>query len=256
MNDDETLAALRSSLTGVKESLTDVHLNRSADAIRARARGRVVRRGLAGVGATGVAAGVSLALTVGGSGPAAAPSVHVNLDAWSVNTLPGGLVYVDVRELQQPTLLRQTLAQAGVPAVVAFGEFCTDGSGDNRTTVEQVLGKTAQGGEPKLTINPSAIPAGSELSIGISPGVDKSGSPGVDKPGSPAQGLVAAFGIVKEGAQLTCGQPAQITRPGGKGPGGKGPGKPGGSSGTATRGSRIAKLSDGPSSDPSDSPSS
>ena len=245
MNDEETLAALQSSLTGVKESLTDVHLHRSADAIRARARGRVVRRGLAGAGAAGTALGVSLVLAAGGSGPAAtARSVHVNLDAWSVNTLPDGLVYVDVHELVQPTLLRQTLAQAGVPAVVAFGEFCTDGSGDNLTTVEQVLGKAAQGGEPKLTINPSAIPAGSELSIGIMSAV-------VHKPANSAQGLVAAFGIVKEGAQLTCGQPAQIMRPGGKGPG-----KPGGSSGTDPRGSRIAKTSDGPSSDHSDSPSS
>ena len=40
MNDDETLAGLRTSLSGVKESLTDVHLDRTADEIRARARSR------------------------------------------------------------------------------------------------------------------------------------------------------------------------------------------------------------------------
>jgi hypothetical protein len=233
MNDDDTLAALRSSLTGVKESLTDVHLDRSADAIRARARGRRVRRGLAGAGATGVALGVSLALAVGGSGPAAtARSVHVNLDAWSVNTLPGGLVYVDVRELFQPALLRQTLAQAGVPAIVTFGEFCTGASGGGPGNLGQVLGKSGQGGEPKLTIKPAAIPAGSELSIGIVSVV-------VDKPGGPGHALDTAFGLVKEGARLTCGQPPAEPQ----GPTGKGPGKPIGTGGADPRGSRVTKPS-------------
>jgi hypothetical protein len=233
MNDDETLAALRNSLTSVKESLTDVHLNRSGDAIRARARGRVVRRGLAGAGAAGVALGVSLALTVGGSGPAAARSVHVNLDAWSVNTLPDGLVYVDVRELVQPTLLRQTLARAGVPAIVTFGEFCTDASGDDTSILQQILGKTAQGGEPRLTIKPSAIPAGSELSIEIM-------SVAVHKPGGPGRTLDTAFSLVKEGSRLTCGQPPVQREPDGKGPGEP---KPIPSGGPGPRGSSTATPS-------------
>jgi hypothetical protein len=129
MNDDEMLATLRSSLTGVKESLTDVHLDRSADAIRARARGRRLRRGLAGAAAGGTALGVGLVLAAGGGAGTTARSVHVNLDAWSVNTLSSGLVYVDIRELREPGLLRQTLARAGVPAIVTFGEFCTGASG-------------------------------------------------------------------------------------------------------------------------------
>jgi hypothetical protein len=202
MNDDETLAALRSSLTGVKESLTDVHLDQSADAIRARARGRRVRRGLAGAGAGGLALGVGLALAVGGGSGASARSVHVNLDAWSVNTQPDGLVYVDVRELVNPMLLRQTLARAGVPAIVTFGEFCTGASGGDAGNLQQVLGKTALGGEPKLTINPAGIPAGSELSIGIV-SVSKQG----------VQGLDTSFGLVKEDSRLTCGKPA--AEPGG-----------------------------------------
>jgi hypothetical protein len=197
MNDDEMLTALRSSLTDVKDSLTDVRLDRSADAIRARARGRRLRRGLAGAGAGGAALGVSLALAIGGSATSApsvhvnanAPrSVHVNLDAWSVNTLPGGLVYVDVRELQDAGLLRQTLARAGVPAIVTFGEFCTGASGGG--SLDQVLGKSAVGGG-KLTINPAAIPAGTELSIGI-----------VSNPG---KGFDNSFALVKEGSRLACG---------------------------------------------------
>jgi hypothetical protein len=229
MNDEETLAALRSSLAGVKESLTDVHLDRSADAIRARARGRVVRRGLAGAGAAGVALGVSLALAAGGGGPAAtARSVHVNLDAWSVNTLPGGLVYVDVRALVEPALLRQTLAQAGVPAIVTFGEFCTGTPGGDNGNLQPILGKAALGGEPKLTIRPAAIPAGSELSIGIV-SVPPKGSGGNATVSGP--GLDTSFGLVKEGSRLSCGQPPVTSGSDGK----KGPGTPGGTGPGATK---------------------
>jgi len=208
MNDEEMLATLRSSLTMVKESLTDVHLDRSADAIRARARSRRLRRGLAGAGAGGIALGVGLALAVGSG--TSARSVHVNLDAWSVNTLSNGLVYVDVRELRDSVLLRRTLARAGVPAIVTFGEFCTEASGGNAGNLQQILGKAAPGGEPKLTIKPAAIPAGSELSIGI-----------VSVPSESANELQASFGLVTEGSQLTCGNPD--TEPG-AGAGNKGPG--------------------------------
>jgi hypothetical protein len=228
MNDDEMLAALRSSLTGVKESLTDVHLDRSADAILARARGRRLRRGLAGAGAGGTALGVGLVLAAGG-GAGTARSVHVNLDAWSVNTLSSGLVYVDIRELREPGLLRQTLARAGVPAIVTFGKFCTGPSGGNSQDLRQILGKSAVGGG-RLTINPAAIPAGSELSIGITQ-VSKHG----------AEGFGNSFALVKEGSRLTCGNPSAILGAG-AGKGGsaasgapKVPGVPGGTGNTKTK---------------------
>jgi hypothetical protein len=216
LNDDETLAALRSSLTGVTESLTDVRLDRPAGAILARARRRRLRRGLAGAGAGGLALGVGLALAVGGSPGATARSVHVNLDAWSVDTQSNGLVYLDVRELVDPARLRQTLASAGVPATVTFGEFCTGAPGGNDGNLQQVLGKAAVGGEPKLTINPAGIPAGSELSIGIF-------SVSFSKHGVPA--LHAAFGLVKEGSRLSCRTPPFPQGPGGnkKAPGTPGP---------------------------------
>jgi hypothetical protein len=196
MNDDEMLATLRSSLTGVKESLADVHLDRSADEIRAGARGRRLRRGLAGAGAGGTALGVGLALAAGSGPGATAAGVHVNLAAWSVNTQSSGLVYVDIRELREPGLLRQTLARAGVPAIVTFGEFCTGASGGDSQNLQGILGKSPVGGG-KLTINPAAIPAGSELSIGITQ-VSEHG----------AEGFGNSFALVKEGSRLTCGNPS------------------------------------------------
>jgi hypothetical protein len=227
MNDDEMLATMRSSLTGVTESLTDVRLETPVNTIQARARGRRLRRGLATATTGGLALGLGLglALAAGGGPVAGARPVHVNLDAWSVNTLSGGLVYVDVRQLQDPVLLRQTLAEAGVPAIVTFGEFCTGPNGGGTADLAQVIGKTAVGGEPKLTINPARIPHGSELSIGI-----------VTASKRDVRGLTAGFALVQNGAQLTCGQPNNNPRgqgktgpvsPAGNGPAGNGPTKAG-----------------------------
>src|SRR5215469_459812 len=204
MNDDEMLATMRSSLTGITESMTDVRLERPVGTIQARARGRRLRRSLAGAGTGGLALGIGLALAAGGGGPAGARAVHVNLDAWSVNTLSSGLVYVDVRELQNPGQLRQTLADAGVPAIVTFGEFCTGPGGANTVDLQQILGKTGADGRPRLTINPAGIPHGSELSIGI-----------VSASNMGVRSLDASFGVVQTGAHLTCGQPS--ANPDGKG---------------------------------------
>src|SRR5215469_9471601 len=197
MNDDEMLATMRSSLTGITESMTDVRLERPVGAIQARARGRRLRRSLAAAGTGGLALGIGLALAAGGGSPAGARPVHVNLDAWSVNTLSSGLVYLDVRELQNPALLRQTLADAGVPAIVTFGEFCTGPGGANTVDLQQILGKTGADGKPRLTINPAGIPHGSELSIGI-----------VSDWKSGYHGLDASFGVVQTGARLSCGEPS------------------------------------------------
>lgn len=214
MNDDEMLATMRSSLTSVTDCMSDVRLELPVSTIQARARGRRVRRGLAGAATGGLALGVGLALAAGGGSAPGARPVHVNLDAWSVNTLSSGRVYVDVRQLQNPALLRQTLAAAGVPAIVTFGEFCTGPGGGSTEDLHLILGKTAADGQPRLIINPAHIPHGSELSIGIV-SVSKRG----------VRGLDAAFGLVRNGAQLTCGQPSTNPGSGGKqGPGGSGNG--------------------------------
>lgn len=201
MNDDEVLAAMRSSLTSVKVSLADVYMDRTASAITARARTRCVRRAVSGAAAAGLAAGVGVALTLGSGGsggswgPAAVRSVHVNLDAWSVNTTSSGLVDLTVRALKDPALLHQTLAQAGVPAEVIFGEVCTATTGD-LPQISQVLHKTKGGYGVVMTIDRAAMPAGSELVIGIA-----------GQPKGSGQQLVAGFGLIKDGATLACHAP-------------------------------------------------
>jgi len=214
VNDDELLAAMRTTLTSVRDSMTDVHLDRPASAITARARTRRRRRRMSGTGAVGLAALAVGLVTAwpGGQSPArsadpgtassvgrdAAPSsghqtarsVHVNLDAWSVNTTPAGLVDVTIRELRDPALFIRTLAEAGVTAVVSSGEFCLPATTQSRFTRQlvHVLRQSTNGGKVVLTIDPAAMPAGSELDIGIVPA---------------GRGLVAAFGLVEKGAALT-----------------------------------------------------
>jgi len=219
VNDDELLAAMHATLTRVRDSMTDVHLDRPPSAITARARARRLRRCVTGAGAVGLAALAAVLVIAwpGGQSPArsadpataspglpalsAAPSaghgparsVHVNLDAWSVNTTPAGLVDVTIRELRDPALFRRTLAKAGVPAVVSSGEFCRPAT--NQSQIGQhlvhVLKQSTSGGKVMLTINPAAMPAGSELDIGIL---------------STSRGLIAAFGLVQKGTPLTrCG---------------------------------------------------
>jgi len=201
VNDDEVLAAMRSSLTSVKDSLADVHMDRTVSAITARARTRRVRRAVSGAGAAGLAVGAGVALTLGSGGsggswgPAAAWPVHVNLDAWSVNTSSSGLVDLTVRALKDPALLRQTLARAGVPAEVIFGKVCTAATGD-LPQISQVLHKIKGGHDVVMTIDRAAMPAGSELIIGVA-----------EQPKGSGQGLVAGFGLIKDGATLACHAP-------------------------------------------------
>jgi hypothetical protein len=171
MNDDELLTAMRTSLTGVSDSLTDVHLDRPVSAITGRARARHLRRGLAGGAAAAVALGVGLSLTLT-SGPAASRSVHVNLAAWSVNTTSTGQVELTLRELRDQDRLEQTLADAGVPAIVNFGQFCEPVSqADNLTAtmgthfIQRPVGRA--GVLVGILIDPAAIPSGVTVDIGV-----------------------------------------------------------------------------------------
>jgi hypothetical protein len=202
MNDD-MLAAVRSSLTSTKDALTHVHMDQPPEAIMARARGRRLR-GVAGVGTGGLALAIGLALSLSGGtsvasgGHPGAPSrsadartVHVNLAAWSVNTSPNGLVNVTIRELKDPARLSQTLADAGVPVVLTSGPVCA--STDEPLPVEQVVRKLPADDGLVITINPEAMPAGTELVIGI--GTLRIGAQ--EEPG-------AAFGLEKKGSPLNC----------------------------------------------------
>ena len=203
MNDDDMLAAARSSLTGTKDALTHVHMEQRPEAIMAQARGHRLRRGLPGMGAAGLALGIGLALSLSGGHPAGsggsltasggsgAPRVvHVNLAAWSVNTSSTGVVNVTIRELKDPAGLSKTLADAGVPVVLTSGRVCTSG---DQLQLSRVVRKLPGQGGLMIKINPKAMPAGTELVIGV--GTLRIGS---------ERGPAAAFGLEKKGSRLDC----------------------------------------------------
>ncbi|GAA2759062.1 hypothetical protein [Actinopolymorpha rutila] len=200
MNDDYVLAAMRSSLTDTKDALTHVHMEQRPEAIMARARGRRLRRSLPGVaGVLAIATVLAMSLS-GGHAPADSPlssggspeaaGIHVNLAAWSVNTSPTGMVNVTIRELKDPAGLSATLAEAGVPVVLTSGPVCTS-SYDRQ--LPRVVRKLPGNGDLVIIIDPKAMPAGTQLVIGI--GTLRMGSQ--QEPG-------AAFGLEEQGSALNC----------------------------------------------------
>jgi hypothetical protein len=202
MNDDDIMAAqIMAALRGAKDSLTDVRMDASADSIVARAGRRRLHRGLSVAGAGALALGVGLGVVVSGGGgvtPVSSDkSVHVNLAAWSVNTTSDGLVDVTVRELTHPAAMRQALAQAGVPAYVSFDKFCQPKSGHGLPQINAVLGHSFSGHAVLMTIDPAAMPAGSELVIGMV---------------HAWPGTVTSFSLVKDGP-LTCRPADEDMRP-------------------------------------------
>ena len=215
MNDDDLLSLVRDRMTRALDDLGSVHMEQPASAVLHRARSRRLRHRLygaaAGTGALGVALAVGLGAVGTGGTPSAGPSaaaktVHVNLDAWSVNTAANGTVELTIRQLEDKAELEKTLAAAGVPAAVSFGETCRAADGSNPSlngnVVEINKGRAAanQGTDGKIrnvTINPAAIPSGDELTIGIyiyyyGPGGKKTGP------------VIFSSGLAPQGAALTC----------------------------------------------------
>jgi hypothetical protein len=66
--------------------------------------------------------------------------------------------------LLEPSTLQSDLQQDGIPAVVTTGSFC---SSDPIPVGFQQVVSGPSGTPPTVTINPAAMPAGTELSFGI-----------------------------------------------------------------------------------------
>jgi hypothetical protein len=181
-------------------------------------RGLRRRRQLAGGAAAAACAVLGLAAALIFAAGSSAGPVHVHLAAWSVNTNPDGTVTFKLRKISQPARLQHTLAEAGVPAMVRWGEIClaqgrhalldTEGfvkitSGDNTPAgKEQPTAFFAQLGGQKdnwgmggwsWTITPAKIPPGGQFVISAVP------------PGSvPPNDIQAVWEFVHSSAHVTC----------------------------------------------------
>jgi hypothetical protein len=172
MTDSEVLRAAADSFSAIPmASPPDVR------AIMARGRTRRARRlsALAGLSVAGAAAGTALVLGLTGVvGPARAPGT-IRTASFTLMSNSNGTATLTIspKELLDAAALQNDLAQYGIPAKVTTGSLCTSDPAPAGFS-EVVTSLTGPGtatlqpvGQPTLTIDPAAIPAGTELSIGI-----------------------------------------------------------------------------------------
>jgi hypothetical protein len=169
MNDIDVLTQLRDSLSGV-------HMDTPLELIVTRGTARRRRRFL-GLAAAGVAAAGAVGLVVSGVDGHGNPSAPTGagtaqLAAFSIADGPNGSSTLTLRKGAQyrldPEALRQALADHGIPAVVTLGTSCDtdpEPSGLDRVVSSRRLAD----GSVMTTFTPSALPAGSKLSIGYFP---------------------------------------------------------------------------------------
>jgi hypothetical protein len=198
MNDDHALAIVRDRLAQARDCLGEIPPTVPASQIMARAGRRRARRRLVSAAAACAAAGLTalgLVLAPGSHAVPAFPSanqarpVHVNLAAWSVDTNSDGTVSFQLRSIAQPARLQQVLADAGVPAMVRWGQIClAQGAHATLPTWGFVRANGLTGPQPgsvfllmsggdatgtldwSWTITPSKIPPGTQFVISALPG--------------------------------------------------------------------------------------
>ncbi len=172
MSDNEVLRA-------ASDSLSAIPMATPPDVAAIMARGRARRRhrlsAVTGLSVAGVAAGTALALGLTGAlGPARAPGT-IRTAAFTLASNSNGTATLTIKpgELLDPAALQSDLAQHGIPAKVTTGSFCSSDSapaGFSQVVSFSPAGPytaTPQNGaQPTITIDPAAMPAGTELSVG------------------------------------------------------------------------------------------
>jgi hypothetical protein len=198
------LHELRGSLSGVA-----VPEPPPLNAIMARGRARRRHRRYSAAGLFAVGAGTAAALVVGLTGaPAPGPTLGtIRTAAYTIVGNPDGTatLTIDPNEVFDPARLQSDLAQYGIPAMVAVGSFCSSDpapAGLSQVVSYHPAGEDTSTPQPSeqatVTIDPTAMPAGTELSFGefeLSTG-----------------GELASFALIDKGA-YTCSSTAPTSSP-------------------------------------------
>jgi hypothetical protein len=210
MNDDDVLRAVRGSLSGVRIPASP-RLEAIVARGRARRRRRHVELSVAGV-ASGAALVLSLSGVIGSVGRAPARSSgRADVRAFSVVSNSNGTTTLTLNldgGLNDPNAVRQALAQHGIPALVTVGELCTTAvrpDAPGAITQQPPPGGTPAGSagespifrssgavgsqKESIVFDPSAMPAGSEVSIGYR---------------QDSHGRQISVRLIEAGAPLTC----------------------------------------------------
>jgi hypothetical protein len=161
-----------------------------------------------GLGTAGTGAGTATGIAAGRPAATATGTVHVNLDAWSVNTGANGSVTLLIRQLRDKAGLEQALAAAGIPAVVIFGGSCLyEDFGNASEKIGKLLGHPKPGvtdvtsERGGLTLYPAGIPSGDDMVIEIRYGAD-------GKLSGPTFGFRLA--LLPQGTALSCPDSAKL----------------------------------------------
>jgi hypothetical protein len=126
-------------------------------------------RGLT-VGITGAAAAGAVVLSLGLTGAFGSALARgtgtIRTVAFTLVKHANGTVTLTINQnvLLEPSILQSDLRQDGIPALVTAGTFCS--SAPSPAGFSQVVVAGQQKTPPTFTINPAAIPAGTELSFG------------------------------------------------------------------------------------------
>jgi hypothetical protein len=133
-----------------------------------RRRRSLTRQSLGGLSAAGVVgAGVALGLGLTGSGPAHATGT-IRTAAFTLVSNANGTATLTINNyvLFKPGTLQTDLAQDGIPAKVTAGSFCSSDPAPASASQVVSVPNIQPGEAPTVTIDPKAMPAGTELSFG------------------------------------------------------------------------------------------
>jgi hypothetical protein len=132
-----------------------------------RRRHSLTRQSLGALSAAGVVgAGVALGLGLTGSAPAHTGTIRTAAFTLVNNANGTATLTINNDALFEPGTLQSDLAQDGIPAKVTVGSFCSSDPAPAAASQVVSVPKIQPGAEPTVTINPEAMPAGTELSFG------------------------------------------------------------------------------------------
>lgn len=206
MNNDELIATVRESVTGVLMTIPEEQIVNRSRTIRAR------RRIPAAAGALAVAGGAALAVT------ALVPSGHqpghpasARLAAWTVTRQAGGDIDVTISQLKNPAGLQTTLRADGLPVNVSFSGPALSASckpyNVSKSVLSAVVQLSSSGRSAHFVIDPATLPSGTGVSIFDDPGAGAPDhAPRTQGTGNPPPAGITgplSFGLVYSSQQCT-----------------------------------------------------
>ncbi len=167
MNDQELITAVRQSVHEVRMNVPAEQIVSRSRAIRASGHRRLAA-GITAVAAAGsVVLGLGLSGALGAAPDAGTGTIRTAAFTLTRNSNGTATLTISPRVLLEPGILQNDLAQYGIQAMVRTGSFCSSNPAPDWS---QVMSFSPPGNgpvqNPSITINPSAMPAGTELSFG------------------------------------------------------------------------------------------